>query len=226
MNKLLSLMLLISNSIFAQEANMQIGFLKINSSSPDSVLQHAKTAHNESQHPLKTRRFKLAEIFEPTSNDSSYNKLKSTFLPGYRHFRASVLCVNELVLNDVSLLFFNDTLIKMNCQIDNELEKILTYKYGKPKETNKQGKVTCRYNFTGTLNTYATNKNLKVWIYKGSEAVAWTWIDYVDCEKFFTNGFSIEHVEKMKIYERLCASNLKRIQLEGEKEKINTMNKY
>jgi hypothetical protein len=226
MKKLLSAMMLFSNSIFAQEENMQIGFLKFNHSHPDSVSQQALINHIESRHPLKIRQLKLVEIFEPKSNDNYYDKLKSTFIPGYRHFKASVLYVNDLALNDVSLLFFNDTLIKMNCEIDFELEKILTYKYGKPKETNKLGKVTCRYNFTGTLNTYPTNKNIKVWIYKGSEAVAWSCSDYVNCEKFFTSGFSFEVAEKMKVYEGLCASNLKKIQKEREKETITKMNKY
>lgn len=119
----------------------------------------------------------------------------NAFIDGYRIFKAKRIKVNDLELEDVSMIFYNDTLITFESNYVKLAEDILRHKYGAPSNSDTTiDSVSCKYIYTGATNKHLTASLDFKWKVDLSEAD-------IHLKNFFTDDCKEYKIQTLRMYD-------------------------
>ena len=152
--------------------------------------------------------------------DIIHNIPYSKFCPKTVVYKISGYEIATFYLNKIYLTFYNDTLVKFNCDYVDKLDDALVLKYGEPKRTNTEKEINCTFIHTGAKITYKEIDIHHIWKNDNIKAIVHFWKYYTsDCEEHFISNFSVENELKTRFISD-CEYNIKTQKEKESKEEL------
>ncbi len=202
----------------AQPKKIGIGSFEINKTTVDIIQklseETAVKITQASGAPENYNDLKTTRILELLAKPGSYGSI-DPYAPEVKQERVFYLdCyfVSSVLLKDLYLKFWNDTLYSIDCQGSGDIEQAMVLKYGNPKEDGETKTVTCR-NGLGIEFTKQEASFYNTWWLVPSKVLASSnQRHYLDdkCKEQFSFTFYISSVvietKKRKLLEVIRAS--------------------
>ncbi|MGR6088830.1 MAG: hypothetical protein ACU4F9_11685 [Arcticibacter sp.] len=102
----------------------------------------------EMDNSLKVR----AGSLKPNQTKKYDSPSQANYLKGFEVIYLNDYEVSGIAIDQVYLLFLNDTLAKITFDLTSEIEKALSAKYGEPVKDVKTKEIECVYSYTGAKN--------------------------------------------------------------------------
>jgi hypothetical protein len=141
----------------------------------------------------------LFEIILPKEKDDSYVNIfpESYFMHEYRFVGIKFLDIGGIDMENMQLMFKNDTLFRIQADYNKDIPKALEANYGAPVRSSTQDTIQCTYKLTGHTENLEEKTIMEKW--KNKNIVATTHFrKYYDnhCKEKFLTFFDIEDSDK------------------------------
>lgn len=170
-----------------------VGIFKINTTTSEVVKQLA----NERRVNIKNLEkdiydIKPDQIFQLIGNQASSLPLYSSVCPRTQVYLIASYEVAGIALKDVYLTFYDNLLVKFQCDGTRELTEALKTKYGDPKTKLEEAEIKCRYTYSGNE---VINKETRIeHTWTNGEIRAWEYIAKIygrDCKPLYVHTFKV-----------------------------------
>lgn len=240
------LMLILSLSLSSANAQSDqsgakiqgLGPLKIGSTTVDDLLRitnlqlkeidnsdfdYYEDEFKNSQYAIDDNGVGLIEIIN-TGKKGKYGleiKRSPEFGSGFRFIALSRLTIGEVIVGNIEMAFYHDTLFHVRCDGSQEIEDALTTKYGPGKLTRNKKIITCRYKNTGVEVQNEESSFSKSWM--NGDIVATSYF-----EKYFDNDCKPSYISFFLVYSNRINTiwdAVSRANLANEKEQQEKLKK-
>lgn len=196
----LALILFITNNLFAQQKIEGIGKFKIGQTTPaiiKSLAAEFSLDIRETNDVLETMNSdysdnptKIIYISKEQNEDKIYQHSRYVDHPKVKVYYINRITIADMVLTDVYLEFYRDTLYSLECHGFEELDTALQIKYGNPKISSKTKPIQCTNAYRSV--TYEEKTYTKEWTNPSKKIRATSTISIYynsKCEKQYLSMF-------------------------------------
>lgn len=164
------------------------------------------------------------EIISKELSQGETIKRNQYFINGYRIVYIGHQEISGVPLDNIELLFNDDTLISIKAETTFKAYEALEINYGDPLESSFSETVNCKYKLTGVIEELNQTSHIYTWKYKNVTTALLTYQYFdSDCKKQIIISLDVKDELKCKNYDALTKENEERIK---KIEKQNAKEKY